>query len=378
MMHKVIMPDLGQTVAEGRIVRWLRKSGDRIQKGEPLLEVETDKVTMEVEAFKGGYLREFLAQAGQLVSAMTPIAVLTDDPAEFYEHPGTVEAGSPHAAAHTWSPLPTATVASSGRVPASPAARARARELGIDLRAASATGTDRLITRRDVERIAAESRGPRRAAMAALTTRSVQSIPHFQVTVDLEVSRLVRWREQWNARHPDVPASANDLFVRLACAALRESPQLNVRYSEGKIEPRTRANVILVVATDAGLTLVPVADPTGLPWEEYLRGLRRTLDQARQNRVREESASSDSAVLAISNLGMFGVKQFTAIIPPTATAVLAIPAIREQPVVRNNQIVIAKCCTLTLCADHRVVDGIIAAKFLERMQAQVDSLEAAT
>jgi len=371
MMHKVIMPDFGQTVAEGRIVRWLRKPGDRIQKGEPLLEVETDKVTMEVEAFKGGYLREFFAHEGQLVSALTPIAILTDDPAELYEHPGPIGVDSSSRAVHTVS---SPTVTSPVRVLASPASRARARELGIDLREAHTTGADRLITRRDVERIAAEGTGPRRAVMAAITIRSMQTIPHFHVTVDLDVSRLVRWREEWNARHPDVHASANDIFVRVACAALRESPQLNVRYSDGNIEQRRSTNVLLVVAADTGLTLVSIADPTALPWEEYLRSLRRTLEQARHNRVSEESASSDSPVLAISNLGMFGVRQFTAIIPPTATAVLAIPAIREQPVVRNNQIVIGQVCTLTLCADHRVVDGIIAAKFLGRMQAQMESL----
>ncbi len=374
MTYNVIMPDLGQTVAEGRIVRWLRKPGDKIQKGEPLLEVETDKVTMEVEAFKGGHLRELLAQEGQSVSAMTPIAVLTDDAEELYEHAGPVGVGSSNTAAHTSSLSPSPTVISTERVPASPAARARARELGIDLREAHATGADRLITRRDVERVAAEGTGPRRAAMAAITTRSVQTIPHFHVSVDLDVSRLVRWREEWNARHPDVPASANDLFVRVACAALRESPQLNVRYREGKIEQRRSTNVLLVVATDAGLMLVPITDPTSLPWEEYLRSLRRTVEQARQNRISEESVASEPPVLAISNLGMFGVGQFTAIIPPTATAVLAIPAIREQPVVRNHQIVIGQVCTLTLCADHRVVDGIIAAKFLEKMQAHVDSL----
>ena len=369
------MPDLGQTVAEGRIVRWLRKPGDRIQKGEPLLEVETDKVTMEVEAFEGGYLRELFAQEGQLVSVMTPIAVLTDNPGELYEHLGPVGAGSLNGTVRAPSVSPRPAVRASGQLPASPAARVRARELGIDLREAHATGTDRLITRRDVERIATEGTVSRRAvAMAAITTRSMQTIPHFHVTVDLDVSRLVRWREEWNARHTDVPASANDLFVRVACAALRESPQLNVRYSEGRIERRTSANVLLVVATDSGLMLARIADPTDLPWEEYLSRLRNTVEQARQNRLSGESVVSETPALAISNLGMFGVRQFTAIIPPTATAVLAIPAIREEPVVRNNQIVIGHVCTLTLCADHRVVDGIIAAKFLERMQSQVDSL----
>src|SRR6516165_6164063 len=278
MMHKVIMPDLGQTVAEGRIVRWLRKPGDRIQKGEPLLEVETDKVTMEVEAFKDGYVREFFAHEGQLVSAMTPIAVITDDPEELYEHPGPVAVCSSGRPPHPLSVSPSLAVTSPGRVPASPAARARARELGVDLRGFEATGADRLITRRDVEGVAVEGTRSRRAVMAAITTKSMQTIPHFHVTVDLDVSRLVQWREEWNARHPDVHASANDIFVRVACAALRESPQLNVRYSDGNIEQRRSTNVLLVVAADTGLTLVSIADPTALPWEEYLRSLRRTLE----------------------------------------------------------------------------------------------------
>ncbi len=374
MMHRVIMPDLGQTVAEGRIVKWLKKPGEKIEKGEPLVEVETDKVTMEVEAFKSGYLRELVTQEGELVSAMTPIAFLTDDPMEPYEHAGPLGADARQKAVTAMSPLPSPAVRYLGRVRASPAARARARELGVDLRRAHATGPNRLITRRDVEGTAERTAERRASAMAAITTKSMQTIPHFQVTVDVDVSRLVRWREEWNARHPDVPASANDLFVRAACAALRESPQLNVRYSEGRVEQRTAANVFLVVATDSALTLVPVADPTGLPWEEYLPRLRKTLEKARENRLSEESAATEPPVLAISNLGMFGVKEFTAIIPPAATAVLAVPAIREQPVVRDKQIVVGQVCTLTLCADHRVVDGIIAAKFLERMQAQLKSL----
>lgn len=375
MIHKVIMPDLGQTVAEGRIVRWLRQLGQKIEKGEPLVEVETDKVTMEVEAFRSGYLRELLVHEGQLVSAMTPIAFLTDDPMEPYQHREPLGADSSYTPGATVSLLVRPAVTSAGRVSASPAAKARARELGIDIRDGRASGANGLITRRDVERILAAATLERRAtAMAAITTRSMQTIPHFQVTVDVDVSRLVRWREEWNSSHPGVPASANDVFVRTACAALRESPQLNVRYSEGRVEQRSAANALLVVAAASGLMLVPVADPTSLPWEEYLLRLRRTLEQARANRLSQESAASEPPVLAISNLGMFGVKEFTAIIPPTATAVLAIPAIREQPVIRDKEIVIGQVCTLTLCADHRVVDGIIAASFLERMQAHLGSL----
>ncbi|HVA01267.1 MAG TPA: dihydrolipoamide acetyltransferase family protein [Terriglobia bacterium] len=388
MKHNIIMPDLGQTVDEGKVVRWLKKPGDKISKGDVLLEVETDKVTMDVEAYKAGYLRSLLVEEGQMATAMTPIAILTDDPDEPLA--GRESAGGDGKAAATPTASSSRTAARpsqeetqskesaagrlSGRMPASPAAKIRAAELGLDLRNISGSGPDGLITRRDLEILPSHEQASWPALpMAEITVRSVQTIPHFYVTVDAEVASPLRWREDWNRAHPDLRASLNDVFMRAASLALRDVPALNVRYREGRVEQVQQPDILMVVAADPGLLLVPIADPGGRPWEEYLRQMRKLVDEARRKRGREPG-SGCSPALAVSNLGMHGVKEFTAIIPPGSAAVLSIGAVRETVLVKNRQMRLAEVCALTLALDHRVVDGVTAAKFLERMQVHLNSL----
>ncbi|MGH9454319.1 MAG: 2-oxo acid dehydrogenase subunit E2, partial [Terriglobia bacterium] len=172
--------------------------------------------------------------------------------------------------------------------------------------------------------------------------------------------------------HPDLHASLNDVLVRAASLALKDVPRLNVRYLEGKVEERTAPDVLLVVETKSGLTLVPILDPASSGWEVYLNSIRQTLEDARQNRIARSPLQTPA--LAISNLGMFGVKQFNAIIPPECTAILAIGAVREEVIVKDKQLRMTEVCSLTLSSDHRVVDGVTAAKFLERVQAHLNSL----
>jgi pyruvate dehydrogenase E2 component (dihydrolipoamide acetyltransferase) len=382
------MPDLGQTVAEGKIVRWLRKPGDSVRKGEALLEVETDKVTMEVESYKGGYLRAILVADGEVASAMSPIAILTDRPDEAYENAGTADGVTARSVSHSVSAPPRADISGSGpaasspaavangpaRVPATPAAKSRARELGLDLRRQVPSRLDGLITRRDVES-ALTRQAPSKPVlpMAAITTKSIQSIPHFYVTVEADVSTQLAWRGRWNAEHAELRLSLNDLFVRAAALALRDVPALNVRYSNRAVEQRTDADLLLVVATNGGLSLAPISDPTSLSWGDYAGRMRQTLKRAGQGRT-SPILPEGTPALAVSNLGMFGVKQFTAIIPPGSAAILAIGAVREEAVVHNRQVGIAEVCTLTLAADQRIVDGITAAKFLERIQVHLKVL----
>jgi pyruvate dehydrogenase E2 component (dihydrolipoyllysine-residue acetyltransferase) len=387
MTHMVIMPDLGQTVAEGKVVRWLKKPGDSVSRGEALLEVETDKVTMEVECYKAGYLRTILVNEGEMADALSPIAVLTDRPDEAYEneaagnaatagsHPHSVPQPSSTDPSRISSPMHSRTVVADGstRVPVTPVAKSRAREAGLDLRQVVPSRPDRLITRRDVDLALARQAPSRPApAMAAITAKSIQSIPHFNVTGEADVSALLAWRRRWNADHPDLPLSLNDVLVRTAALALRDVPALNVRYSNGAVEQRTDADLILVVAADGGLSLVPVSDPTALSWEDHAREMRRILKRAGQGPA--APLLGGTPALAVSNLGMFGVRQFTAIIPPGSTAILAIGAVREEAVVRNRHVVVGDVCTLTLASDHRVVDGITAARFLDRIQVHLRAL----
>lgn len=372
MLHTIVMPDLGQTTAEGKILRWLKTPGERIAKGDHLLEVETDKVTMEVEAYVSGYLRQVLASEGAMVSAMAPIAMITDtleEPCEYTPNaPGPTPAAVPlAAAARIASP-------SDGRLLLAPAARALAKELGVDVAVIAGTGPNGLITRKDVEAFARErSSFKPRAAMAALVTRSMQTIPHFYLSADVDVSGAERWRERWNAAHPDLPASLNDLFTCATSRALRDVPRLNVSYAEGRYLQKAEADILLVVALDSGLLLAPVADPGRQPWEDCLRNLCKLVESAKQGRV-AESPAQIPPLLALSNLGMFGVKEFSAIIPPACTAALAVGAARDVPLICDQQVQVGRVATLTLSADHRVVDGIIAAQFMQKLQEHLNRL----
>lgn len=387
MKHQIIMPDLGQTAAEGKIVRWLKRPGDKIAQGDQLLEVETDKVTMEVESYKAGYLRVLLVNEGEMASAMAPIAILTDEPEETYEGVAQIRtetvAELDSRLARTspstqFAPdsqnLPVSPSHTSSYPGATPAARNRARELGINWRFLTYGEPDRLITRRDVEN--ARQRRPASglpSPMAAITAKSATEIPHFYVTVDAEVSGLLQWRARWNETRTEFHASLNDVFVRVASLALKDVPALNVHYRDGQIETKTTADILLVAAVEPGLRLVSIPDPSLSSWEEHLRAMRRALNSVRQNRVMIPLVNAIPA-LAVSNLGMFGVKQFTAIIPPECTAVLAVGAVREAAIVRNKQLKMEDVCTLTLACDHRVIDGITAAKFLERFQMYLRAL----
>ena len=223
------------------------------------------------------------------------------------------------------------------------------------------------MTRVDVERHAANQRAAAvepLAGMDALTTKSKQTIPHFYVSVDVDMAAAELWWENWNAAHPNLTASVNDVLVRAAAEALMDVPRLNVACREGKAEPRATADILLVVAVESGLTLVPFAGPHQLKWEDYLRAMKRTIEKARQGRVMGNSPAVAPA-LAISNLGMFGVKEFAAIIPPMCAAILAIGAVRSQPVVINEQVGIMKACSLNALRGPPRCDGIVAARFLE-------------
>jgi pyruvate dehydrogenase E2 component (dihydrolipoamide acetyltransferase) len=369
MQHNVILPDLGQTTDEVKVLKWLGKPGGWVSQGEPLLEVQTDKVDMEVEAFVSGYLREVLVEVGSTVAAFSAIAILTDTAEEPFERPSSAE-GHP---ART--EVESAAREQSVRrkpVAAAPAARTLALELGLPLDAIPGTAPGGLITRADVRRYAerreSEPAGDFRAlaAMATTVIRSKKEIPHFYASRDLIVSSAADWRRRWNEQHSGLHVTFNDLFVRCAAQALADVPQLNVACRDGAYEQRSGGDILLVVARDSRLELIPIRDPGRSPWEECLRDIKHA--------VAMWPSANPNPLLAVSNLGMYGIRQFAAIIPPGCTAVLAIGAVREEALAKDGQLRFEQVCTVTLSADHRVVDGIVAARFLDRMQTHVNSL----
>jgi pyruvate dehydrogenase E2 component (dihydrolipoyllysine-residue acetyltransferase) len=379
MKHVIIMPDLGQTTSEAKIVSWLKAPGDKLAMGEPLLEVETDKATMDVEAYVGGFLRKKLASEGDMVTASNPVAILTDTLDEEFDEDVAPKSKSaaPVAAPERLQPASTAPVSAS--IAAAPAARMLAKQLGIELSTVRGTGPQGLITKADVERsvsqggkaAATNHTSKAREAMAALTSRSKSTIPHFYVTLDLDMAAAEGWRARWNQSHPELKASVNDCLVRAASAALADSPRLNGRLSDGKVEQQSSADILVIVGVDSGLLLVPVADPHADAVELFLQRMKTALSSAKDGKIQ---AAKVAPLLAISNLGMFGVKEFSAIIPPGCNAILAAGAVRDQVVWRDGRVEALSVCTVTLSADHRAVDGIAVAQFLERMQFHLNSL----
>jgi len=363
MQHNIILPDLGQTTSEAKIVQWLKKPGDYIARGEPIVAVETDKVDMEVEAFTSGYLRKLLVDEGATASALAPVAILTDTLDESYVQSGDEKTGPALEQRAATSAVPAAKPPRSAN--AVPAARALAKESGIDLAKVEGTGPNGLITRADVER-AAGTRNRAFATMAATVTNSKRDIPHFYATRDLEMNAAAAWRHRWNQEQNGTRASFNDVFVWCAVRALGEVPRLNVAFRDGAFEQHSKADVLLVVAQEPALLLRPIADPRALTWPEFILSVH--------NPGNPGNSKPAAPLLAISNLGMYGVKEFAAIIPPGCTSVLAIGAVREAPVARHGVLTVEQIATVTLSADHRVVDGVAAARFLERMQFYLNSL----
>jgi len=382
MKHIIIMPDLGQTSSEAKIVSWLKQPGDRLAMGEALLEVETDKATMEVEAYIGGFLRRKLANEGEMVAASNPVAILTDTADEDFDQDVRPNPKSVALTATVAREQAVAPVAVGGNVAAVPAARALAKQLGISLSKIRGTGPQGLITKADVEGHVSQHENSAsvqgslhqtkaREAMAALTSRSKSTIPHFYVTVDLDMVAAEAWRSSWNQNHADLKASINDCLVRAASAALADSPRMNLRVVEGKTEQQSSADVLVVVGVDSGLLLISVPDPHADLVRAFLQRMKAAVHSAKEGKI---PAAGGSPLLAISNLGMFGVREFSAIIPPGCNAILAAGSVREQVVWRDGRADAVKVCTVTVSADHRVVDGIAVAKFLERMQFHLNSL----
>jgi len=336
MRHVILLPDLGQTTSEATVLKWWKQPGEKVLRGEPLLAVETDKVDMDVESFVDGFLRQVLVESGAIATALKPVAIVTDSLEEAYDVPDA----------------PAAVKAR--RVEAAPAAKSLARELGIEFTALTGTGPGGLIVQKDVRRHAG-ARGL--SAMASMVSASKRDIPHFYASIDVDTSGAETWRANWNSSRPGLHASLNDIFVR--CAA--------------RARLRDEAHRILIVVNSAsGLALVEAPDPEA-DWDGFIPSMRRAVQKGRRA-FTVASEPESRPILAVSNLGMFGVKEFAAIIPPGCTAALAIGAVREAPVVRSGRLEVGRICTLTLSADHRVVDGVTAARFLQNMQHQLKSL----
>jgi pyruvate dehydrogenase E2 component (dihydrolipoamide acetyltransferase) len=368
------MPKLSDSMADAVIVRWLVSPGDAFERGAGLVEVETDKATVVYEAEAAGTLDSILVPEGAAAAVGEPIATLANGAGAHAgapptrERPAVAEAQPAPAAA----PAPAVDGSPSERPNATPVARRTAVELGVSLHGLEGTGPGGRITREDVER-AAETGGETAAArpatgkgeaqvveltatQATIARRMVESattIPAFTVSVDIDLSPVVALRRGAQEEGGDVP-SLNDFVVLAAARTLREFPRFNATFVDGKVECYSRVNVGVAVATDDALLVPVVFDADRRTLAEVARETRRLADAARRRTL--SPAELHDATFTVSNLGMFGVRSFTAIIDPPQVAILAVGGLRGDVV------------TVTLTCDHRVVYGADAARFLARLR----------
>ncbi len=386
MAHVVAMPKLGFDMAEGRLVRWLKAEGERVQKGEVLAEIETDKATVEVEAPAAGLVRKQLVSEGTAVPVGTPIAILAEA-GESVEHlmAGAPAPGAPPAAevaAPAAAPVPAAAPPEAGRLPAgvraSPLARRLAKEMGLDLAAVRGSGPQGRILRRDLEASArsgaavaappamAERVQPSRlrAAIARRMTQAKQQAPHFYVTTEIDAGPMMALREQLNALLPESEkASVNDFIVKAAALTLRQFPNLNASLDGEAVVRHAQVNVGVAVALEEGLITVVTRDTDRKPLRQLSQETRQMVARARQGKVRPEDI--EGSTFSVSNLGMFDVDHFAAIINPPEAAILAVGSVRQVPVVQAGQVTIGQRLKVTLSADHRLTDGAEAARWLQ-------------
>ena len=405
----VTMPRLSDTMEEGTVAKWNKKVGDKVNEGDILAEIETDKATMEFESFYEGVLLHIGLQEGEsapvdsvlavigesgtdvntvlaALSSAAPTNLPEDTPEEVVEK--TEEKQEVVSETKTATPIP-APVSANGRIIASPLAKKLAQEKGIDLRSVHGTGDQGRIIKRDIdnyqpqaggvlkpfkpsgkESVTAIANSQMRKTIAKRLSASKFSAPHYYLGVEFDMDHAIAFRNQYNSI-PDTKISFNDIVVKASALALKQHPQVNAKWEEQQITQHHHVHVGVAVAVEDGL-VVPVVKFTD---EQSLPQIGATVKdyavRARDKKLKPEEM--DGSTFTISNLGMFGIQEFTSIINQPNGAILSVGAIVQKPVVKEGQIVVGNTMKLTLACDHRVVDGATGAQFLQTLRTFVEN-----
>ncbi|MBO8141249.1 MAG: pyruvate dehydrogenase complex dihydrolipoamide acetyltransferase [Firmicutes bacterium] len=434
-MAKLTMPQMGFDMQEGTLVRWLKRAGDPVKRGEAVAEIETDKAVVEIESFHDGVVKELLVAEGTTVPVGQPIAVIDAGDEETSAETAPAEAapsetapageaapapgapgGTQTATGTTPEAAPVASVASpaappaaatpaavaspevpavSRRIKASPLARRLAAEHGVNLAALSGSGPGGRIVKRDVmaaveAKAAAPAAAPAtvapskgappdrvvsvsrmRQTIARRLSESKQQAPHFYVTAAIAMDEALALRAQLKALGPEGAVSVNDLVLKATAIALTRHPHLNASWEDGHIRLHGAIHLAVAVALDDGLITPVIRDCQAKSLVQIAREAKELAEAARAGRLKPEQYQGGT--FTVSNLGMFGVEEFSAIINPPQAAILAVGAVTEQPVVRNGQVTVARMMRVTVSADHRVTDGAQVARFLQDLKAVLES-----
>jgi len=390
MASEVKLPRLGQGMESGTIVKWLKSEGEAVEKGEPLYELDTDKVTQEVEAEASGVLLKIAVPEGEVEVGHT-IGFIGDQGEDV---PEVADGGVRPQPAATSKPVAETTgsdpsrSSENGRVKASPLARRLARERGLDLGRIRGTGPEGRIVAEDVER--AEAGGPPPAAapapVAAAPTGEVErrplsnvrktiarrltqawTVPAFQLTVSADMSRANELVHQQRELYPDVRITITDLLTKVCARALMRHGDMNVQFADDALLVFPNADIGIAVAAPQGLVVPVVRGAERLSIAQIAQVRADLVGRAREAKLRAEDL--EGGTFTISNLGMFDIDQFIAVLNPPQASILAVGATRDVVLVRDGEFVAVPTMTMTLTCDHRAVDGATGAEFLKTVKA---------
>ena len=407
MFTLIEMPALSSTMRRGKVVKWYKREGDFVEKGETLFEVETDKVNVEVESLASGFLRKILLEEGIEVPTNTPIAIISDS---MDEDISSLIGAKPSVSVSPGEEEPEETelgISKPARVEAkerkiirvSPLARRIAEEEDIDIQAIEGTGPEGRITKQDVERaIADRSQTPlgatkaeaeyeiqpeiegyedieltkMRRVIAQRLQKSKVTAPHFYVDVTTDATAITRLKEDFEKRSEKLAGKTtfNDVVIKIVSQALKEFPIVNASFLEDRIRVHRAINIGVAVAVDDGLVVPVVRNADQKSISQISHEVTELARKARNKRLLPDEYRGGT--FTITNLGMFGVEGFHAIINPPESGILAVSAIIQKPVVVEGEITIRPCVKLSLSVDHRVVDGSVAAQFLARIKELVE------
>lgn len=403
-MQTIIMPKMGDAMEEGTLVRWLKQEGEPVKEGEPIAEIATDKATIELEAPASGILRGIRVPEGATVPINTPLAyILTEG--ETLPEESKRDGATPAPAAAPQVVAPPSEVkaayapAAEERIKASPLARKIAREHGIDLRLLQGTGPQGRIVERDVLAYLEKMRPPAPAPVAAppvpptpapagaarteplnrlrqitaqRTTEAKQTIPHFYLTMEIDMEEALALRAKLNSMEESFRISVNDMIVKACAVALEKHPIVNASYREGQLVYPDGIHIGIAVASEEGLLVAVVRHCEGKSLRRIAQEAQTLVQKAREGKLLPDEMTGNT--FTVSNLGMFDIDEFSAIINPPASAILAVGAVKKVPVVLEDGSIQPRArMKVTLSCDHRVLDGATGARFLQDLKRVLEN-----
>src|SRR6266567_3207660 len=406
-MADVTMPRLSDTMEEGTIASWLKKPGEKVDRGEVIAQIETDKATMDLTAFEAGTLQEILAPEGSTVAIGQPVARIgsgkaapagkASPPAEgsppAEAAPAPEKAAPPAEVATAPSPPGDRPASVDGKTRASPMARHIAAENDLNLSNIQGSGPQGRVIRADVEAalMSSTSDTPTRGADAATVVddervtlsqmrrtiarrmaESTRTVPHFFLTVTVDATELVKLRKQITEETADsgIKISFNDMVVKAAALAIRKVPDVNVSFAEDSLIRHQHIHIGVAVATERGLIVPVVRDVDQKSLGQISRETRDLAERANSGKLQPPDYTGGT--FTISNLGMFGVEQFNAVINPPESAILAVGAIAREPAEHQGEIALRDHLKLTLSVDHRALDGAAGARYLQALKGLLE------